>query len=308
MPKRHYRHTRRAVSETVLARLTAGEVLARICAEPEMPAARTVLAWARADASFAEALADARRRGGFRRRGAFDEDKAKVLLARLAAGERIDAVLRDPAMPSRWLYAYWRATQPAFAEAVWRLNQGKAEVTADRFRGRGRPFDPALADRLVVRVSEGRPLASLFGSGQGFPSGNVITRWRREQPEFDAALGVAVRVGTRRRRATALRTPKLEAKILDLIRTGESLESLARRPDMPSISALRAWTRRSEAFADAVAQACDDREDWFYDRMQMVAEADAPFAERAAEIARLKARLGKLARRPGARWRRGRHG
>lgn len=302
MPARAYRQTHPHTRQHLLTRLAAGEPIMDVCAEPDIPSYASVYAWSRADPGFAAELTAARRQGEFIRRGAFDAVKAEALLVRLRTGEPITQILRDPAMPSRRLYAYWRATQAPFAEEVHRLKQVKAAERAQRGRGRWRHFDPALADAIVVRVSRGEPLQAMLNSAAGMPCRGVVIRWRRMQPEFDQALRIAVRVGRRRRDQTPVRcTPQLTQVIADEIRMGESLASLGRRPDMPCASTLYSWIRKQPAFAAEVAQACEDREDWFTDQVMMLADGPGPFAERYRQIAELKRRLGRLQHRPGAK-------
>ena len=302
MPARAYRHTHPLARQHLLTRVAAGERLMDVCAEPDMPSYGSVYAWARAEPGFEAELTAARRRGEFIRGGAFDEAKAEALLTRLRAGEPITSILRDPAMPSRRVYAYWRATQAPFAEQVYRLNQVRADARVQRGRDRWRPFDQALADAIVVRVSRGELLADILNSAAGLPSRGVVIRWRRLQPQFDQALRIAVQVARRRRAQTpAGCTPQLTQVIADEIRQGESLSSLSRRPDMPCSATLYSWVRKHPAFAAEIARACEDREDWFTDQVMMLADGPGDLKGRYRQISALKHRLSRLQYRPGAR-------
>ena len=302
MPARAYRHTHPNVRQDLLTRVAAGELLMEVCAEADMPSYGSVYAWARSEPVFAEELAGARRRGEFIRKGAFDEAKGQALLTRLRAGEPITQILRDPAMPSRRLYAYWRATQGPFAQEVHRVNQLRAAERVERGRRRWRYFDAGVADAIVVRVSRGELLQAMLNSAAGLPCRGVVARWRRMQPEFDQALRFAVRVGRRRRvQGPGRCTPEFTQFIADEIRQGESLASLARRPDMPCANTLYAWVRKYAAFAAEIAQACEDREDWFTDQVMMLADGPGDLKDRYRQIAALKARLGRLQYRPGAK-------
>lgn len=300
MPARAYRHTHPDARQRLLSRLTAGEHLAQICAEPDMPSYASVHAWARAEPGFAAELTDARRRGAFIRRGAFDAARAEALLVRLRTGEPITRILRDPAMPSRRLYAYWRATQAPFAEEVHRLKQVKAAARDQGRRARRRGFDPATADTIVVRASRGEPLAAMLNAAAGLPSRGVVARWRKAQPEFDQALRIALRIGRRRVRAPGGCTPQLAEAVADEIRMGQSLASLGRRPDMPCASTLYAWVRKRPDFAAEIAQACEDREDWYVDQVMMLAQGSGALTNRRQIIA-LQRQLGRLQHRPGAK-------
>lgn len=280
MPARPYAKTHPQARQQVLDRVAAGEHAAHVCAEPGMPSYGSVYAWARADPFFAEALADARRRGDFRRKCAFDEAKAADLLARLAAGEGIVSILRDPAMPSRRQYAYWRATQAPFQETVWRLNQVKAVERARRGRARWRRFDPALADQIVVRVSRGEGFEAMLNAGQGLPCRNVVIRWRKDQPEFDKALGIALRVARRRRdQARAVCPEHLVDAVCDAMAEGGTLNTVSRLSGMPCAATLYAWMHTRPGFAEAVALART--------RRMSSAEVDAAMARMAARAAAL---------------------
>ncbi|MBT9474107.1 MAG: hypothetical protein V4514_07960 [Pseudomonadota bacterium] len=140
----------------------------------------------------------------------------------------------------------------------------------------------------------------MLKSAAGLPSRGVVARWRRTEPQFDQALVIALRIGRRRRRALGACTPDLTQFIADEIRQGASLASLARRPDMPCATTLYAWVGKQPVFAAEIAQACEDREDWFTDQVMMLAEGSGALTNR-ARITELKRRLGRLQHRPGAR-------
>jgi len=302
-----YARSRPRVRQQILDRLAAGERLKHICGEAEMPCQESVTGWMRRDPEFAAAVARARAQGEFRRRLMFDEGKAQALLARLAAGETIGSVLRDPAMPSARTFRYWRATYGAFAEDVHRLNQVKAQAKAERCRGRYRPFDPDVADRLYVRLWKGERQRAVLRSDKAFPSLAVLTRWRRENPEFDARMRFVLTGWKKKRgRERCLCTPELTATIVDRLRQGQSLRSLARQADMPSQGAMYNWVRTRPEFARAVAEACEDREDWYRDQMLDLVVRAGPMSQKAltrltAPLARQETRLRK---RPGWKQRR----
>ena len=309
MAPHSYAASRPEVRTTILERLAAGERLKHICAEPGMPCHESVTGWMRKDAGFAAEVARARAQGEFRRRLVFDEAKAKALLARLAAGEAIASVLRDPAMPSAGTFRYWRATYGAFAEEVHRLNQVKTDAKRERLRGRYRPFDPEVAERLYVRLWKGDHLRAVLRSDKAFPSLAVLTRWRRENPEFDGRMRFVLTGWKKKRgRERCLCTPELTATIVDRLRQGESLRSLSQQADMPSQGAMYNWVRTRPEFARAVAAACEDREDWYRDQMLDLVIRAAPMSERA--LTRLTAPLSRqetrLRKRPG--WKRAREG
>lgn len=278
MPARAYAQTHPQARQQILDRVTAGEKLSRICAEPGMPSYASVHAWTRADPNFATALTNARLRGD--RSLAFDEAKARALLARLAAGEGIVSILRDPAMPSRRAYRHWRMTQGEFGGEVWRLNQVKVAERARRGAARFRPFDQALADRIVARVARGEGFQAMLNSGHGLPCRNVVIRWRKAEPEFDQALTIALRVARRRRvQARGVCPDYLVEAICEGIAEGGTLNTLSRLPDMPCGATLYAWMRTRPDFAEAVGRAKEAR------KVRRALDA---------ELARLRRRLGAI--------------
>jgi len=306
MPPHSYAVSRPEVRATILERLVGGERLKHICAEAGMPCHESVTGWMRRDAGFAAEVAQARARGDWRRRFMMDEAKARALLARLAAGERIGDILRDPAMPSARTYAYWRASQGWFAEEVFRLNGVKAAAKAERMRGRFRAFDPGVGEKIYVRLWKGEHLRAVLRSDRAFPSLAVLTRWRRENPEFDRMMRFVL-TGWKKKRARerCLCTPELTATIVDRLRQGASLRSLSQEAGMPSQGAMYSWARTRPEFARAVAEACEDREDWYRDQMLDLVIRAGPMSEKA--LTRLTAPLSRqetrLRKRPG--WKRG---
>jgi hypothetical protein len=263
----------------ILARVAAGERLkAEVCAAPDMPDYVTVYLWGRADPAFAAELREARRVGDWRRRSSFDEARAKVVIARLAAGETLRQVVADPAMPSRRTLAHWRACQASFAEALHQVKGLRAEAWRFRNQGRWRVFDPALADRILARVVQGGALPKVLASDPALPSPKVLARWRRENREFDRLLTGAMVIGGRVRRRVKRRSPRCTEALIETIMQriiyGASLASLGREPHMPSASTLRAWKRRDPEFARALAIARMGRDD-LRDDMRLVAAQDA---------------------------------
>ncbi len=226
-----------------------------------------------------------------------------MLLARLAAGEQLLSICRDPTMPSRLRLSYWRATQGEFGAEVLRLiDLHKAERTRRAFRSGRREWDETLADRVLFHVGRGHSCRRLRRLDPSLPGAGVIERWRRDRPGFDAELRVNMAVGRR------ARVPARMAAALDTLRDGivrgGSLHSLGGRHGLPSGGTLYNWVRRSPDFAREIAWACDHREDWYADQLQMIADEAgalglAEVRRRSAPIAR---QLGRLKQRPGKKW------
>lgn len=300
MPGQYRRDAARLKAE-IVGRADAGEALRAICASPGVPAEDTVRTWAKADAAFGEALATARRRGTWRRLWTFDEAMAAAFLSRARAGEPIGSLLGQAGMPTRETYRRWKTAQPPFAEAVFALRQRRDVQLGERGRARRRPFDQALADRIIVRLNAGvfakLRLEEVLAADPDLPSSVILTRWRREQPEFDNVLRVIASV---RRRAVAPVPEPIVRRVVSHIVEGGSLASFSRLRGAPSQGMLRRW-RRDPGFAREVARACDWREEWYHDQILMAAQDATP--QTACEIQRrigaLKRHLGRLHHRPG---------
>ena len=297
-----YRLTAPRLKVEIVGRVAGGERLAEVCAQAGMPGRHTVGNWARADEGFAAELAQAKVRGAWRRVCMFDDAKAAAFLARARAGETINSLLGQPGMPSRRTYRHWQATQGEFAAAIGALRERRDQHIGHFGRQRRRGFDPALADRIVVGLHRGAKLDEVLAGAPELPCRKTVRRWRREAPEFDAVLR-GVFAAWRRKRATARGcTPELAERIVERIITGASFASLGREPGMPSRQTLRRWVRARPDFAAAVAQACEDREDWYRDRILAIAETATPGTLGATRRRRgqLLRHLVRLRHRPGA--------
>jgi transposase-like protein len=302
---------RAALKARIVARVAAGETVDDICAEAGMPCAGSIQVWRRSDPLFAGELEDARRRGGWMRRLAFDEAKAEAFLARVRAGERIRDLLDKPGMPSQRTYTYWRRTQVAFQAELWKLRGARYARHSGVTHSRYRAFDQAIADKMLVRVVRGENWRRMLETDPEMPSRVVVYRWRAEQPDWDKAMKIAFRVGRlagAKARARAQLTAELREEITDRIVLGGSLRSVARSPDMPCAQTLYAWVARWPEFAREVARACEIREVWLNDQMIDIAIRNGPFglAETKREAAPLQLRANQLSKRPG--WKRAREG
>lgn len=301
-----YAQIRSALKARIVEEVTSGAPLRTVCAAPGMPDTATVRGWRRSDTAFAEALAQALRVGHWRRRWMFDEARAQAFLARYRAGERIDAILRDPAMPSRKVLDRWRATEAPFGEEIERL---KAEREPERSRGLRRvktpaPWDGAAADRVLIQLVRGVRLRDLYATDPTLPRPGVVARWRREQPEFDAEVKASIRIGFLRRSTAAIRCERLSEPIALRIVEGASLHSLSREAGMPHARTLYRWFAEHPAFAAEVDAACDERRYWYMDQVLDIAGAATAetVALARARMSPLLRQLGRLEHRPG--WKR----
>jgi hypothetical protein len=293
-----YAASRPQVRVEILRRIAGGERLKHICAEPGMPCQESVNGWMRRDRWFAERVRRARARADYRRRWRFDEAKAQAIVEALAAGRSIEEIVRGPGMPSYKVYMRWRGSQPEFAQAVERVIAARM---AGRGRKRFRPYDPAIGEEIYVRLWKGETLRALLRSERRFPSLMVFARWRRESREFDALMKVVIGGWRKKGRGPRLLTEDLQEEIVSRIVEGGSLRSISLDPAMPCQGTLSNWVRDRPAFAHAVAQACEEREHWYYDHVLEIAQAATPATVKAAEaaISPFKRQLARLRKRPG---------
>jgi hypothetical protein len=302
------------VRALIVERLAAGETLKAVCAQPSMPCQESVNGWMRRDPGFAAEVALARRRGEHRRRFACDEAVARSVLARIAAGERIGAVLAEPGTPSRATWRYWMATQGWLAEAVGHVLAVRRAERSLRMRRRRRAFDPAVAERLYVRLwMGGASLREVLASDPAFPSLSVLARWRREDARFDGMLRFVFGAWRTKRGRTSTGKGRgvwsrgVEEAVFGGLVDGESLRSLGRRADLPCAGTLYAWCRTRPDFAAMVARACGYRDEVCGERMLEIAERVGPGGVTAARkaMARLNAQRTRLRKRPGWKGRAG---
>jgi hypothetical protein len=298
LAERRYRQ-----QEEILSRVVAGKTLTAVCAEPDMPGRATVWRWSGRSGWFADALAAAQRRGIARRRTDFDEAKANAFLARLRAGDSVRALRRDRSMPNPATLDYWRMTQGEFGAEVLRLIGLHRIERFRRYMRREPPaWSEALGDRVLLMVGRGISCTRLRRLDPALPAYEVIRRWRRERPQFDAAFRVNMRMG-RLARGASKRAAVLEP-LLDGIVSGGSLHSLGGEDGLPHRDTLYRWAARSPDFAREIAQACDHREDWYTDQLQLIAEEAQHIGadEARRRMAPLRRQLGRLSQRPGKKW------
>ena len=297
-----YRRDVARLKAGIVERVARGEALRVVCGEAGVPGRETVRAWARADAAFGDALAEAEARGEWRRVWAFDEAVAAAFLARARAGETVKSLLGSAGMPSRRTYRHWQATQAPFAEAVFALRQQRAAELGARGRGRRRAFDPVLADRLIVALHKGAraglTLEAVLAADPALPCRPTLRRWRRENPAFDQGMRMILAA----RRGVGRPVPEvLVDDIVGHIVEGGSFASYERAGG-PTRATLRRWHGRDPAFAEAVAQACEWREDGYEDQILDIAMRTPPGPLRAMNraVGPLKRQLVRLRHRPGA--------
>jgi len=233
----------------------------------------------------------------------YDPARAEAFLVRLREGvavHRLTARAGQPGGLPRGVYRHWMLTRADFAEEVRRVIAVYAPEHARRRREPRTPWDPDLADRVLLHVIRGGSPWITDTAATGLPGRWTLVRWRREQPDFDAEMTAARRIANRRRgRArAAARAEALTDDIVDRIVTGDCLATLAREPGFPALRTLLKWVATNPDFALAVDRASFDRNDWFRDQLLTL----PPGASEARQRAIVR-RWGQLQNRPGRKWR-----
>lgn len=122
------------VADEIVRRTEAGESLRSVCRDERMPSTRAVCQWLQEKPAFREAMLAARAyscaplRG---RRPIWCADTAQAILDRVAGGEALVAVCRDPAMPSQTTVYNWRGRNPEFNAALEEAQDMRAERLAE---------------------------------------------------------------------------------------------------------------------------------------------------------------------------------
>ena len=144
------------VREAIAARIAAGEFLTEVCAEPGMPSRKTVHAWANGSPGFAQALADAFRQARTARRLAdrqklaawearprkrpataelsYTPEVGEAICGRLAEGESLSSIVRDPDMPGYGTVMKWVRRVAAFEEMYVQAREIQADYLFDEAR------------------------------------------------------------------------------------------------------------------------------------------------------------------------------
>ncbi|MBU1376949.1 MAG: hypothetical protein KKE02_03455 [Alphaproteobacteria bacterium] len=300
---------RARITDFIFDRLASGLSLAQIAALPGHPSQRTLLRWARADPHLAALIAHGRAVCRPRERHPFNPTRAADLLLRVRRGEPLSRLLRRPDLPNRRALDAWKRQDPAFAAD---LEAAKAFADPERRRyGHRRarmPFDQAVADRIMLAVLRGATLAQLHRD-PSLPGATGLKRWCAADPDFDAALRSAMKIGfpARRRAGAQALCAQLTHEIVRRIADGASLFSLGREPGMPCADTLYNWVREHPAFAIEIAEACQFRDWMLADQAQAIAERLAPadLATARRAVGAINQKLGQLNRHPGAGRRQG---
>jgi hypothetical protein len=111
---------------------------------------------------------------------------------RVAAGETVQDVCRDPLMPLAQEFHGWLAEEPEFA-AMMRAARRKSGRAGLARPGRPGLWSEALSREFLGRIEDGRGLVEVC-SEPDMPTHTTVYRWLRAKPEFAEAYALARQV------------------------------------------------------------------------------------------------------------------
>jgi hypothetical protein len=148
------RHPART-ARRIVVRTAAGESLAAICKDPEMPGKRLVRKWLATRPAFAAAMLEARAVAGRPLRGresSYCEVTAQAICVRLCEGEAMRSILAGADMPGYSTVYRWLADQPDFASAVALARQIQGDRLAEQGWEMAQAGTPETARLLDVQL------------------------------------------------------------------------------------------------------------------------------------------------------------
>lgn len=146
------------VARAICGRVASGEGLTAICQEAGMPSHQSVRDWTLRLPKFRDDLARAREIGGRLSRGGpvstYSEAVAHEICHRLAEGESMSSICRDPALPCFSTVYLWRRKIPAFAEQMRVAREVQAEKFCDLGWEMAQAATPETAHLTRVRLNQ----------------------------------------------------------------------------------------------------------------------------------------------------------
>jgi hypothetical protein len=120
---------------------------------------------------------------------------ADRLCGRVAAGELLHAVLREPGWPTPHCIAKWVKEKPAFANALELARKASGQVA--RSGGGVLTYNDGVAEEVFDRLCAGETLSQI-GDDPLMPCMKTLFNWRRRFAAFDELVLLAQRVQAER--------------------------------------------------------------------------------------------------------------
>ena len=113
----------------------------------------------------------------------YDEALVRRVLDRIAAGEMLRDLWRDPDLPTRGDLRRWRHTRPDVSDRI------RAAVNLARSH-RMSTYDEVRADKICFRLIAGQSMRAICAD-PAMPSLMTVYLWLKERPDFAHAVAIA---------------------------------------------------------------------------------------------------------------------
>lgn len=125
---------------------------------------------------------------------AYDPKLAQALCARVAAGEVLYTLCRQPGMPTSQSVRMWTKKHADFREALMAARKAGGRTV----RGGGVwTYTPEIADEVFDRLCDGEALSAI-GDDPAMPCLSTLFYWRRRFPDFETLVQTAKRIQAER--------------------------------------------------------------------------------------------------------------
>jgi hypothetical protein len=175
----------KALAAAICRRLASGERLRAIARDPAMPSRKTLHRWLKQDDDGLFAPCPRTARPGAPSR--YSRKLAETICRRLARGEPLAAIARDPRMPPRSTIRYWI-----------KIDKDGLFAPCPRTPGKGGPptlYSKRLAGEICRRLARGRSLASI-GRDRDMAAAPTVIDWvKKDLDGFKAAYARARELG-----------------------------------------------------------------------------------------------------------------
>jgi hypothetical protein len=179
------------------------------------------------------------------------EEMERRVCEAVEAGYSLAQLAVRPGWPSRQTLHRWTLDSAAFA--------ARLKAARDWRRGlrthAGPVFDQARSQAFLIAVRQGYPVRWLVRQADQ-PHRDLLNRWKRERPDFAAALKDAVRFSVEERPRVWARYDEAAADAIILrVAKGSPLPRVLADPRLPGATAVRRWRRQRPDFDHALRTA-----------------------------------------------------
>ncbi len=135
-----------------------------------------------------------RKRRGRREAVPYDPELGRTICERVAAGELLYELCREPGMPTAQSVGVWARKREDFGLALSQARKAGGRA----IRGGGvSTYTPEIADEICERLCEGESLTAI-GADPAMPCLSTLHYWRRRFVAFEEAVQVAKRIQAER--------------------------------------------------------------------------------------------------------------